>query len=121
MNNILQLILIIGAIIFVGFIIAVTKKKKLSYRYSILWLAFSIAIAIIAIFPQIIISLSKLLHIETPVNALFLICIFVIIIICFFSTIGYSKNKEKITKLVQDNAILKKKLEDLETKIDKKS
>lgn len=116
MDIILQIILIVLAIIFVGIIITVTKKKQLSYRYTLLWLFCSFAIVLIALFPQIIMAIATLIHIETPVNALFLMCIGAIILIIFFMTIGYSKHSEKITRLVQTNALLEKRIRELEEK-----
>lgn len=114
MDIILQIILIVLAIIFVGFILTVTKKKQLSYRYTLLWLFFSFVIVLIAMFPQIIMAIARFVHIETPVNALFLMAIGGMILIIFFMTIGYSKHSEKITKLVQTNALLEKRIRELE-------
>ena len=116
MDFILQTILVISAILFAIFILIVTKKKKLSYRYTLLWLFFSFIVIVVSLFPQIITSISKIVHIETPVNALFLMAIVGIIIIIFFMTIGYSKHSEKITKLIQTNAILEKRIIELENK-----
>lgn len=116
MDIILQIILIVLAIIFVGFILTVTKKKQLAYRYTLMWLFCSFTIVIIAIFPQIIMFIAKLVHIETPANALFLITTGAMILIIFFMTIGYSKHSEKITKLVQSNALLEKRIRELENR-----
>lgn len=116
MDFILQLILIILAVIFVGFILTVTQKKQLSYRYTLLWLFFSFVIVLIALFPQIIMIIAQWFHIETPANALFLMAIGANILIIFFMTIGYSKHSEKITRLVQTNALLEKRLREIEEK-----
>ena len=116
MDLILQIILIVLALIFVAFILTVTKRKQLSYRYTLLWLFFSLVIVIIALFPQIIMFISNLVHIETPANTIFLMAIGALIIIIFFMTIGYTKHSEKITRLVQANAILEKRLRDIENK-----
>ena len=115
MDLILQIILIALALVFICFILMITQKKKLSYRYTLIWLFFSFVILVIAIFPQIIMAISNWVHIETPVNALFLISIGAIILIIFFMTIGYSKHSEKITKLVQTNSLLEKRIRELES------
>lgn len=117
MDLILQIILIVLAIVFVGFILTVTKKKQLSYRYTILWLFFSLIIMIVAVFPQIIIFISKIVHIEIPSNAVFLMAIGALIIIIFLMTIGYTKHSEKITRLVQTNALIEKRLRELEKNV----
>ncbi len=114
MNTILQIILIIGTILFCIFILAVTKKKKLSFKYTLVWLIFGFMTLICAIFPSIITGLSQLLHIEEPTNALFLIYIFLLIVIAFYISTSFSKLYEKVTGLIQENALLRYKVEQLE-------
>lgn len=114
MDYILQMILIVFAILFSIFILVVTKKKQLSYRYTLLWLFFSFLVIVVSIFPKIITCISKLIHIKTPVNTLFLMVQIGLIVIIFFMTIGYSKHSEKITRLIQDNALLEKRIRELE-------
>lgn len=118
MNQILQYILIIVTFLFCIFILVVTQKKKLSYKYTLLWLFFGIITLLCAIFPCIVIEISKIIHIAEPTNALFLIYIFLIIIIIFYISLGFSKLFEKVTTLIQENAILSKRVDDLEKKIE---
>lgn len=118
MNKILQYILIIVTFLFCVFILVVTQKKKLSYKYTLLWLFFGVITLLCAIFPGIIIEISKLIHVAEPTNALFLIYIFLIIIIIFYISLGFSKLFEKVTILIQENAILSKRVNDLEKKIE---
>lgn len=121
MNSILQGILIICTFLFCIFILVVTQRKKLSYRYTLLWLCFGIITLICAIFPNIVIGISKIIHIEEPTNALFLIYIFLIIVIIFYISIAFSKLFEKVTTLVQENAILAARVKKLEQYIKEKN
>ena len=116
MDSVLQIILIVVTIFFAIFIVVKTGKKKLNYKLTILWLFFSLFIVVLAIFPQIVIGLSKLIHIETPVNALFLLFIFLLIVITFYISAEISKLQNKVTILIQENALLKKKIENEEEK-----
>ena len=117
MDRGLQIILILATFLFCIFILAVTQKKKLSYRYTLLWLCFGVITLLCAIFPNIVIGISKLLHIAEPTNALFLIYLFLIIVIIFYISLAFSKLFEKVTTLIQENAILSAKVEKLEKKI----
>lgn len=114
MNIGLQTILIIVSILFIGFIIIVTQKKKLSFKYTLLWLFFSFIILILAVFPQLVMLMAKMLFIETPTNAIFLVFFLLLIIMIFYISIGFSKLIEKVTVLTQANALLAKKVENLE-------
>lgn len=120
MNIGLQTILIIVSILFIAFIIIVTQKKKLSFKYTLLWLFFSFIILILAVFPQLVMFMAKILFIETPTNAIFLIFFMLLIIMIFYISIGFSKLTEKVTVLTQANALLAKKVENLENKMKSK-
>lgn len=113
MDKILQVILFLSTVLFFVFIIQVTRKKRLNYKLTILWLICSIFLVILSIFPQIVVYISKLLHIETAVNALFLIFIFLLLIINFFISIELSILQSKVIILVQENGLLRKKIEEL--------
>lgn len=111
MNPILQAILIICTIIFCIFILSVTRKKKLAFKYTLMWLLFGVITLLCAIFPNIVVQFSKGMHIEEPTNALFLIYIFLIIVIIFYISVAFSKLHEQVTKLIQTNALLAYQLE----------
>lgn len=120
MDKILQLILICGTILFCLFILIVTQKKKLSYKYTLLWLIFGFITLLYAIFPGIIKNIAHVLHVAEPSNAIFLIYIFLIIVIVFYISLVFSKLFEKVTTLIQENAILSAKIEKLEKEIKEK-
>ena len=117
MDRGLQIILILATFLFCIFILTVTQKKKLSYRYTLLWLCFGVITLLCAIFPNIVIWISQLLHIAEPTNALFLMYLFLMIVIIFYISLAFSKLFEKVTTLIQENAILSAKVEKLEKKI----
>lgn len=119
MNFVLQIILIVSSILFLLFILSVTRQNKLSYKYTLLWLLFSIVTILFAIFPQIIVSFSKLIHIKEPTNALFLVYIFLLFVLVFYISIAFTKIFMKVTVLVQENAMLEKRVSELEEKVKK--
>ena len=120
MNKILQLILIGATCLFCIFILVVTQKKKLSYKYTLLWLFFGAITLLCAIFPNIVVGISRLIYVAEPTNALFLIYIFLIIVIIFYISLAFSKLFERVTTLIQENTILAAKLEKLEKKVEEK-
>ena len=120
MNRVLQVILIGVTLLFCTFILVVTQKKKLSYKYTLMWLFFGFTTLLCAMFPDIIIGIAKLIHVAEPTNALFLIYIFLIIVIIFYISIAFSKLFERVTTLVQENAILAARVEKLEKDREKK-
>ena len=114
--NKLQIIMIIASIFFLLIILFSLRKNSMSIKNSITWLLLPIVFLIIAIFPGPIEAFSHFLGFEILSNFIFLIIIGLLIIICFYLTITVSQLQAKITKLIQEVAILKKGNNDKKSK-----
>ena len=118
-NFSLHAILIIGAVGFLLFILYLMKKGKLEVKYSIIWLAFSLCMLLFACFPYTVLVLNDIAGVIDPVNFIFFTqIIFILLILLSVSAVisGFSK---KIKQLAQANAILEKRVRELEDKLDK--
>lgn len=111
MDRVLQCIILSVCVLFTIYIISMINKEKLELKYALTWLFSSFGLIIIAIFPQILEWISIILHILSPVNALFLIMIFFLLVIIFTLTIALSKCKKQIIAISQEVGILKEKIE----------
>ena len=90
------------------------RSNKLDEKYSILWMVFSVLIIILALWTSMLDKVSSFLGIYYAPAMLFLIgFIFVIFYIIHLSTVVTKQNKA-IVKLVQEVAILNKKIEEKE-------
>lgn len=112
----LQYLLIVGTIVLFSLIIYLIKKDKIEVKYAIIWLAFSVAMILFSIFPQLVFILGDLTRVINPVNFVFMIqIIFILLILLSISAVisGFSK---KIKGLAQANALLEKRVRELEAK-----
>ena len=115
----LHALLILGSVGFLLFIVYLMKKGKLEVKYSIIWLAFSLCMILFACFPYTVLVLNDIAGVIDPVNFIFFIqIIFILLILLSVSAVisGFSK---KIKQLAQANAILEKRVRELEEKMDK--
>ncbi|WP_032122316.1 DUF2304 domain-containing protein [Clostridium amazonitimonense] len=113
MNFQLQIILLVVSISFFIFISKMIMSYKLQLRYSLVWVLASLTFILFSIFPKILTNISKLLHIEEPVNTIFLLVIFFLLVINFTLTLTISKKSSTIKDLVQEVGILKLRFEEL--------
>lgn len=88
------------------FFMILLRRQKLELRYCLIWLIALLGVAVFCVFPSLLHSLSRLLGIETPVNALFLICIVFLTCICTSLTVVVSNLSHKIRELAQNIAII---------------
>lgn len=111
MDRVLQFIILIVSVLFTIYIINMINKEKLELKYALTWIFSSLGLITIAIFPKILEWISVVLHILSPVNALFLIMIFFLLVIIFTLTLALSKSKKQIIAISQEVGILKEKVE----------
>ncbi len=90
------------------------RNKRIALKYSLLWIAYGCVFAVMITFPQFLELFTELIGIELPINGLFAGCIFFILIILMSITSIVSKQNEKIKTLTQNNAILEKRVRELE-------
>ncbi len=114
MNNILQIYLIAGIILYFIVVFGILKRKAISLKYSLLWLLSGLVMLVIALCPQSVEWVSGVLGIVSPVNTVFIIAIFFMILILMSLTSIVSKQTEKIKVLIQTIGILEKRIRDLE-------
>ena len=110
----LRLDMFLGAVVFLVVILWLLKKGRLTVRYSIIWLMAGGALLVFAVFPYIVLVLRDWLNMEMPVNVIFtLVLAFVLLLLLSLSTI-VSGFAEKLKRLAQENALLEKRVRELE-------
>lgn len=110
----LRLDLFLGAAVFLAAILWLLKKGRLTVRYSIIWLMAGGVLLLFAAFPYIVLVLRDWLNMEMPVNVVFtLVLAFVLLLLLSLSTI-VSGFAEKLKRLAQENALLEKRVRELE-------
>ena len=113
----LQYLLIFGTFVLLGMIVLLIKNEKIEIKYAIIWLCFSGVMVLFSIFPQIVYILGDITRVINPVNFVFMIqIIFILLILVSVSAVisGFSR---KIKRLAQSNALLEKRVRELEEKI----
>ena len=116
----LRILLILGAIALFGMIVWLIKHKKIEVKYSIIWLAFSATMILFALFPYLVLVLGDISGVANPVNFIFMtLFVFILLIMLSVSAVisGFST---KIKRLAQANALLEKRVRELEKKLEEK-
>lgn len=110
----LRVALLIAIIIYFILILFYLKRKALELKYTLLWMFAGIIMLLMIIFPQISVMVTRLLGFESNMNTLYITCIGFIIMLLMMVTSIVSRQSNKIKTLVQEIAILKKEIRDLQ-------
>ncbi|WP_248405315.1 DUF2304 domain-containing protein [Butyrivibrio fibrisolvens] len=109
-----RIVILIGVIIFFGIIIKLIQKNSLDLKYTLLWFASGIIILIIDAFPQLFEVVMSLLGIRTYMYGVIMLGMAFLTMILMAITSIVSKQKQRIKTLIQQNALLEKRIRDLE-------
>ncbi len=114
----LTLMLIVAIIIYYVIILSLLKHKKLNMKYTLLWLLTGLIMLILVLFPQIMVKFISLVGITSLMNGLFITMIAFLIMLVMSLTSIASRQAQRITKLIQTQALLEKRVRELENKVD---
>lgn len=106
----LRIILGIGVIFYFIIVLMLLKEKKLTLKYTLLWLLAGLCMGLLVLFPLSIRYITGLLGIASEMNGLFVICLAFIICILMALTSIVSTQNAKIRRLTQAIAILENTL-----------
>ena len=113
----LRVILIIGLFFYFVVILIFLKNKTLELRYTLLWMLAGAILEVFVIWLKALSMIVGLAGIQSNMNGLFIMAIVFIVMIMMSLTSIVSKQTNKIRHLIQEIAILEKKLRELEQNI----
>lgn len=116
----LKIALIAITVIYILLILRSIRRKKMNVSFSIFWIITGIILIIFAIVPNLVETISKVLGFEAPSNMLFVVTIFMAFYLIFNLTTIVSQENKKNILLIQEVSLLKKKVEELEEKMNDK-
>ncbi|PYY29628.1 DUF2304 domain-containing protein [Paenibacillus illinoisensis] len=109
----LQIILVVGSVLSFLILLNLLRRYRLELKYSMLWIFIMIFVMILSLFPKMFTHVANTLGIEMPVNALFFLAIFGMIVILFSLTVEISRATLKIKELSQELGIMKHELKQI--------
>lgn len=121
MTGQLQFFMCFGAAALLVIIFILLKKGLMTVKYSLLWLGLALILVLFAVCPYVVFVLRDLLSIEMPVNLVFLLMFCFVLVVLLSLSIAISQLAEKCKRLAQINAILEKRVRELETQADRLS
>ncbi|CAM4398160.1 DUF2304 domain-containing protein [Saccharibacillus endophyticus] len=113
----LQLLLIAFSLVVLFVFINRTRRYKLELKYALVWIFFSAAGVIVSIFPQIFFFIARVMGIEVPVNAVFLLAVSAIFLTLYSLTVSLSNHSRKLRTLTQEMGLMQHKITEMERRM----
>lgn len=108
MSGALRILMILGAVFLMVFMIKKIRQAKVKIEYTVFWIIFSGILVLMGIFPQLFYWVSELLGFQAPINMIYLVILFVLIVKLFLISVQISQLENKVDSLTQQVAIDRK-------------
>ena len=105
----LRIFLITGSLLSCVYMLRKIRKSRMKAEDSIFWIFFSVILVALGVFPGIAIWFAGLLGVQSPVNLVFLVIVFLLLIRVFMQDQKLAKTEAQITQLAQRYAIDREK------------
>lgn len=92
------------------------RRKKIREKYAALWLLVGVAMLVLAAFPRLLEFVAAALNVQVPSNLLFAMSIVLALGVCLHLSWEISMVEDETRVLAEESAILRVKLENLESK-----
>lgn len=117
MNHVLpreiQLLGVAILLLFLGWVLAMVRARRLSLRDSLLWLLSTLGALAVTAYPRLLVRLSALVGVQVPSNALFGIAILYLSVNVLSITVASSSSAALARRLAQECALLRAELDRL--------
>jgi len=100
----------VAAIFFFVLVLELIRRRKLQERYTVIWFILALGMLAGGIFPQLLETLASILGVRDTNVALFALLLLLLLALAFESTVTNSRQGEQITRLAQENALLRVRL-----------
>ena len=112
MSTAAHVLVIVLAAAVIAFIVHLVRSRRLRAKYSVLWLTIGLGLAILAIFPGLLVSISDLFGIAYPPATFMLLALsFLLVLVLHFSW-ELSRLEDRTRALAEEYALLRSELDD---------
>lgn len=112
MTPIFRILLIVVSLLTTYYILKRIRQSKLQIEYAIFWILFSGVLIVFSLFPWLVSMFTRMIGMQLPVNFIFLLFIFVLMVKLFLMTIELSTLENKVKDLTQELALEEKERRD---------
>ena len=110
----IQIVSIIFALMVVGGVFELVRRRWLRERYALVWMAAALVLLVLAIWKHLLSVISHAVGIATPSNALFLVAFAFVLLLLLHFSVSVSRLSDQTRVLAQRLALTEQRLRELE-------
>jgi hypothetical protein len=105
---------ILAALLTLGVVIEMLRRRRLRERHAVWWLIAGVLALIIGVFPQVLIWAAGVVGVEIPTNLIFFVSVFILFLVCIQHSAELTDLEDKTRILAEQAALHALRIEELE-------
>ena len=114
MSTVQYILGIVAALLTLGIVIEMLRRRRLRERHAIWWLVAGFLALVISVFPGLLEAAATLLRFSVPVNLVFFVSLFILFLVALQHSSELTKLEDHNRKLVERVVMLELRLKALE-------
>lgn len=104
---------VVFALAVLGVIFTLLLRRQLREKYAIMWLLIGFTILILALFPGLLVGLSRLLNVEVPSNLIFALALVLLVGVTLHLSWELSQAEDEVRRVAEEVTLLRADVESL--------
>ncbi len=113
-----HLVVMIAAVVCIGFILRLVRRHGLRSKYALLWLTLAAFVAVLGVFPGVLVAVSRLVGIQYPPATFLAVGVGALILIVIQFSWEISRLEERTRVLAETAALLATEVERLRSSVE---
>jgi hypothetical protein len=109
---------IVAALLTLGVVIEMLRRRRLRERHAVWWLVAGILALTIGVFPQTLVWAAGVVGVEIPTNLIFFVSVVILFLVCIQHSAELTDLEDKTRVLAEDSALQALRIEELEARLD---
>jgi hypothetical protein len=99
-------------------IIQLLRTRRLREKYATAWIVVAVVIAVLGLFPQLLVRVAQLVGVATPINVLFALGGVVLLVVCIQYSVEISALEAETRTLAEHAALLAHQVRELAERVE---
>ncbi len=110
----IKIVSLVAGIAILVVMVELLRRRQLKEKYAVLWLAVSVAVAVLAVAPGLLDAVARSLSVADPVNLLLFVGLLVLLSVCVHLSWECSRLEDETRSLAEEVALLRNQVEQRE-------
>jgi hypothetical protein len=103
----LEVVMLLGSLLLLGFIVEVVRRRRLSEGYALLWIAVGVGVLVLGVARPLIDRISRLVGVSYGASLVFGVAIVLLVVVCVNLSMHVSRVEDKVQTLAEEIALLR--------------